>query len=151
MTHDEIMKLEAGRELDALVAEHVMGWVWRDTWNNDGTLSATWLRPENVFNYGVRVKAGEVSYLAGLPRYSTDIAAAWQVVGKLQSPPDECFFEITMTPTIPHNGGHCWHTRIGGFFAHAPTAPLSICRAALLVAFGLPQHDILAEMVNGDL
>ncbi len=41
MTRKEIMKLK-GRELDAAVAEHVMGWEWRAKDGNCGDGSMAW-------------------------------------------------------------------------------------------------------------
>ena len=58
MTPEQIDKLEAGRELDALVAE-------------------------KVFNYDGICQVAGCSERHD-PRYSTDIAAAWLVVEKLQ-------------------------------------------------------------------
>ena len=54
--------LEAGRELDALVAKHVIG----------------------LDCYGVELyRHDEFCALHNPPRYSTDIAAAWEVVEKM--------------------------------------------------------------------
>lgn len=62
--------MQPGRELDALVAEKVMGWeritdgalIW---WEKDGKRG----HPDSYFN--------------SFPCYSTDISAAWQVVEKI--------------------------------------------------------------------
>lgn len=63
LTSDEILSEPAGKRLDAWVAEHVMGWrplaLSRDF---DGNFF-----PEDA------------------PNYSTDIAAAWQVVEKMRA------------------------------------------------------------------
>lgn len=60
-----------GRELDALVAEKVMG-----------------LKPRNEFEGNTVVPPHYTVYLRGntvyMPRYSTDIAAAWEVVEKMK-------------------------------------------------------------------
>ena len=64
---------EAGRELDALVAEKVMGFaVRRGTLEYDGSVSV-WM----VFDDGSGGTLNPVPY-------STDIAAAWQVVERIQ-------------------------------------------------------------------
>jgi hypothetical protein len=65
-------ELPAGRELDALVAERVLGLRIDDAW---------FQHPD-----GRRVSSD------GLPHYSTDIAAAWQVVDKLLT--YSCDFEL---------------------------------------------------------
>ena len=61
--------MKAGRELDALVAEKVMGWTWdgKTAWSPTG--SRLWMVRKDPYWW--------------LPYYSTDIAAAWEVVEKL--------------------------------------------------------------------
>ena len=69
MTRDEIMKLE-GRELDAAVADRVMGWERHP-------------RPtEQEATMGILMTApGKIGAMRNqFPHYSTDIAAAWQVI-----------------------------------------------------------------------
>lgn len=61
------------RHIDALIAENVFGWVSR--WHADVQLR-TWGRPDYP---------GTVFAERDLPHYSTDIAAAWQVVEKMMS------------------------------------------------------------------
>ncbi len=61
--------MEAGRELDALVAEKVMGWEDR---RMVGLASPGWLKPGS-------------SQLHNLPRYSANIRDAWEVVEKLKA------------------------------------------------------------------
>jgi hypothetical protein len=101
----------AGRELDAEVAEKVMG------------------RPVGEWLEGIYYQDGR---RGRIPRFSTDIAAAWQVVEKLAAD----------TPAWPHHGYFVsihnstglgrWEARIGATaIAHAHTAPLAICLAAL--------------------
>lgn len=131
MTRAEILALPAGRELDMLVAEKVLGFqrgglggddpdYW---WCNPGYLNAT--------PHSLRV--------ARTPRFSTDIAAAWQVVGKLCPSTNraEPWFKL--------------YTSSGSWMANfhrestedtaADTAPLAVCRAALLAM--LPEHPQL--------
>lgn len=100
---------EEGRELDAHVAEKLMGWR--------------------------RVP----------PRYSTDIAAAWEVLEKL----DAMGLKVEVGNRVEGARGGGWFaavTRWGGKeceecgspyvvedVSAAPTAPLAICRAALAV------------------
>jgi hypothetical protein len=60
-------------------------------------------------------------YPIGLPHYSTDIADAWKLVEKLG------------ISVVPHPDGS-WHAADGKTIAFAATAPLAICRFALLAA-----------------
>ena len=59
MTRDEILAMKAGRELDALVAEKVMG-------------------VKNMEQWLINHRMDETG------QYSTDIAAAWEVVEKMR-------------------------------------------------------------------
>lgn len=59
--------LEAGREMDLLVAQRLMGWPYEGVFVGDGPL--------------VRMSNGE--QVATCPRFSTEIAAAWLVVARL--------------------------------------------------------------------
>lgn len=106
--------MEAGREMDALVAEKVMGWekvhnnpvVWGDSW------------------YGIDGDA-----LMRLPHYSTDIAAAWQVVEKVIAGDEyEIGFENGQhyAKLGSAKGGYAWAGQATG-----TTAPHAICLAAL--------------------
>lgn len=137
MTEDEIMKLEAGRELDALVAEHVIGqtdfnhtgFFWEEGMMEDGD---GW----DGF-YCPRCNSSESDKVAKCAkRYSTDIAAAWQVVE----------MDIAQMTLWRSRFKPCLvsvHLCIGDdhYHAYAPTVPLAICRAALLVAWGCRSTD----------
>ena len=111
-------EMPAGREMDALVAEKVMGW---------RMMRGHWVPPE---------AAPETNILAcptSTYRYSTDIAAAWEVVEKVN--------------LLEPYGDTLWkdqrgwvfgvHDVDGAGYAYedvtviADTAPLAICRAAL--------------------
>lgn len=120
--------MEAGRELNAEVAIKVMGYRLATEaepyWNS----LAVWIAPD-----GERWE--------GIPHYSTDIAAAWQVVEKLNL-------------SVMRDDGGGWAAAVlygvpyieedwgrGGYIdcglhdgAYADTAPLAICRAALAAA-----------------
>lgn len=110
--------LTAGPQMDALVAEQVMGWG-----RSKGGLYRPGGDPKNIRDY------------RDVPRYSTDIAAAWLVVEKLIA--DGWF------PDVQFNdwGTESWHAtlmrrtddeRADGYHgAQAASAPLAICRAAL--------------------
>ena len=141
----------AGRELDALVAERVMGWEWleRATGNGNNTrkalfapLSSDWVRfnfdpakwspakpnTERFADWNQCCESRQRS-TRGVPRYSTDIAAAWQVVEHLLH---------TRNLTFRIQGDNwfseciSYRARFGGrFFYDANSAPEAICRAAL--------------------
>jgi len=137
VTRDEILNMPAGREMDALVAEKVMGWsnVEKTTWSNyraDGTpfgggkeWRGTPPNHEAEFN----------PVLYPIKNYSTDIAAAWMVVEKIRP-----LFWSTQVMVWDHSdkyivscvyrGGHDEPEK--AINSEAPTAPLAICRAALL-------------------
>ena len=134
LTAEQIDTVPAGREMDALVAERVMGWKnlhwveggkkdnasWPTGWYGDG--------PENeVYLY---------------KNYSTDIAAAWEVVKNLierkyewqmemERYGERVIFECHICDT--QHGGWSgesqWYERLSD--AKGDSAPLAICRAAL--------------------
>lgn len=117
-----IETLPAGRELDAIVAEKVMGWC-----RGSEASSGEWQRHDGM--------------LAELPKFSTDIAAAWQVVEKLR--PDDIFLTIS---ALPDGDYECAaQNEIGETLkladsacVKAGSAPLVICRAALLACSSFP-------------
>jgi len=79
------MTSDSGREIDALVAEHVMGAVWNNVPNYPGGACDILQFPGG---HGILVERrcsdGRTIYPANLPAYSTDIAAAWEVVEKME-------------------------------------------------------------------
>jgi len=159
LTREQILEMKAGREFDALVAELVMGWEWLQRPNEEAgsvVIRKALFGPEPWvrFNFnpeqwvpaqesaprfydwdeccGLRENDGHINTFR-LPPYSTDIAAAWTVVEKLiERTPEEdihiehlhgewavdCFYSV-------HFGG--WDECV-----LAETAPLAICRAALI-------------------
>lgn len=85
--------MEPGRELDALVAEKVMG--WKRLFSDESV--------RKIVETSGPISAGGINFLMNLqnswiipgepspeiievPQYSTDIAAAWAVVEKFKSP-----------------------------------------------------------------
>src|SRR5262245_11217263 len=90
MTDEDIDNLQAGRELDALIAEKVMGWIWRacpDTFR-PGRPWCRWLtEPDRNLPKWDGVTEMRVDDLydeeSSVLQYSTDIAAAWLVVEKI--------------------------------------------------------------------
>ena len=132
--------MEAGREMDALVAEKVMGCsVMRENYHRtlgDGG-KWEWLRcgciggPHNYRDDTAR--DGMLVY------YSTDISAAWEVVEKMGAlgwkfgmVQDGTLWDVnTYNPDVRPSCAFCGHTPSGAINASAPTVPLAICRAAL--------------------
>lgn len=102
--------MQAGRELDALVAKHVMD------------LNPTWNIPNEDYFYTVN---GSNNYL---PYYSTSISGAWQVVEKLKGP--DMWIGIDTTPDGRYR---CMMLNKKGPDADfiADSAPRAICLAAL--------------------
>ena len=135
MTNDEIDKLEAGPELDALVAEKVMQRRWMIR-NGACYADATFMNAPDC-------------WLEFKP--STDIAAAWEVVEKLKDlNQDVASFDFDLIYSLREGSGEPsgprarrvpedqrWFAQFGDAetgSATAATAPFSICRAALKAA-----------------
>lgn len=126
MTDPTLTRAEAGRELDALIAQRVFGiQVQRSTHPSD----------EGEY-YDLRSKRPGYNYpVTEIDHYSRDIEAAWQVAEMLSA---EWFCVIHSYRALLSR--KLW---VASFFrapndrddqhfsADAPTAPLAICRAAL--------------------
>jgi len=140
MTHAEIDKLEAGRGMDAFMAEEVMGWtgkfLCRPKKNEGEWCTAFMNQPENglgSFNRfykedGSKVYCGEPHRVYFPHWWSKSIASAWEVL-HLGHP---CgWFDGYYL--LRHGPGYA----IARLSTHhvivaAPTAPLAICFGALL-------------------
>lgn len=118
--------MEPGRELDALVAERVIGWrnlEWCEACHEGGTIA-----PEGWYGDG----PGGECYLTR--EYSVDIAAAWQVVEKMIDIGYSVFVDYV-------ERWRCFITQGGGESpVEATSAPLAICLAAL-EAIGVEVED----------
>lgn len=151
LTREQIEAAE-GRELDALVAERVMGWKWVKIpdFSREKQLGVRWNRiralcpPCGNPPADMREKTIDTGHLKP---FSTDIAAAWLVLERMKS----MGWEVSVTwenwnecPGEPLE--YCWSAEYNYYtnderdfrqaFAQADTAPLAICRTALLVALG---------------
>lgn len=112
MTPGQIDQLAAGAELDALIAEKVMGW------KNEGR---GWINAEGKYT-------ALVEYC-----FSTCISGTWEVVEKLKP------LRLHLIDRTDYEAGeNCWEaylldTKYGPHHPHSKgeTAPLAICRAAL--------------------
>lgn len=124
-------EMQAGRELDALIAEKVMGLVWDEThcricgWKLSATVEQGCVKDSCSLRPPPSRRADEP------PHYSTDIAAAWQVVEKISS------YSLTVIITN-HMAAEGWNVEILGLEedigADATTAPEAICLAAQKMA-----------------
>ena len=146
-------ELKAGRELDALVAFHLFGWRWFQKQSYTGEYRCAlyppddglWIRwnfigfeqigewPEEARRFsdwdrcGSRAGFRQRPHLGWLPHYSTDIAAVWQVLERLQQ--QGILAELG---AIDSRGWFASFTASERFSRmEADTAPLAICLAAL--------------------
>jgi hypothetical protein len=136
--------MKAGRDLDALVAQRVM----KRAVKAYETLKGADMR-EHFGELWIQVSDYPSQY-APLPRYSSDIAAAWQIVGRMDG-----------EWTITGHEGIGWTARfysstggiaavVVGVFAEAPTAPHAICLAALRATDGGKLACALCGRKDGD-
>lgn len=112
LTREEIEQALPGRSLDRLVAA-LAGWEYKRS-------IGRWVEP-----------GGAMAHV-NPPEFSTDIAAAWQVVEKLNA--DGWGHRHSVYSPAAERPGWAWEFAIGAksFEGTAETAPLAICRAALL-------------------
>jgi hypothetical protein len=132
MNREQIENMPAGREMDALIAKEVMGLEVLDVP----------IVPREVFNRHWLTDAAHREFMKAYPdggaktvsHYSTETSAAWEVVEKLHSM--GAWLSISIIP-----GYKTWDVRgvlnentreEHRFINHAESAPLAICRAALL-------------------
>ena len=120
MTRDEILSMPAGLEMNAIVATHVMGApeiIWEKWRDGERYPVIRYCPGDDVFH--------------PVPSYSTDIAAAWQVMERLRC--DWSEIHLTYTP-------RGWYVLLADSFTgkkvtetgRQDSAPFAICRAALL-------------------
>lgn len=96
------------REIDALISDHIFG------------IKCSWVTIEGV----TFLQANRNT----VPFYSTDIAAAWQVMGKMQEfAPDVCALILDGGSYVIGEGSAFEFD----VYAEADTAPMAICLAAL--------------------
>jgi hypothetical protein len=101
--------LNAGRELDALIAQKVMG--------------------QNYFinSFGFPEQGPLVSKEP--PHYSTDIAAAWEIVQEMEKKHTEPGKWVGLSITAEDRG--CWRATFWRKWSFGSSAPHAICLAAL--------------------
>jgi hypothetical protein len=124
MTRDEILSMPAGRELDALIAEKVMGW-----FITGGVVCKNNPEPGHY--------EGLVAFMSKW-RPSENIADAWQVVDKADwywelFPATDIYDVTEIVCRLGFEAGTMGDCSLEGE-AKADTPELAICRAALLAA-----------------
>jgi ABA sandwich protein len=119
--------LPAGRELDALIADKVMKLILCPNWEPINLGSAGGLHLQKMCTHKDK---SCVPWRDGFeefsPRYSTDIASAWEVVEKLRP-------KVLQLFEYPQRWEAGFGLPLAGWTSMEPaeTAPLAICRAAL--------------------
>ncbi len=155
LTREQIEQMPAGREMDGLIAEHILGFR-RSLYGEQVVFESPEYQQRERDGlptvtlggvYSIRdAKGGRESVIAGnhpksgwpntlIDFYSTDIAAAWKVVEALE--PRGYLVDITRRKDFTTGGFpyecEIWDTSAGpDRTAQADVAPLAICRAALL-------------------
>jgi len=146
MTRDEILKMPAGYEINKLIAINVMGWALV---NNHGAAGGKfWIGHGGSF--------GDIPERY-LPDFSGEIAPAFSVAEKINLMVAENILEIEndynylSLECVGHTVGYAasfdcifdyeWFENITNYkyAARADTAPLAICRAALLAVMDIAQ------------
>ena len=150
LTREAILAMKPGPEMDAAVAVYVLGWRTLDTTNAGHVL---WHESMGIWGHPPAPFLDRAPDLARdwknyVPEYSTNIADAWEVVGK-----------IVHSPGLNDQGAKFWQLDSLGFtccehdedgshgvwrcvfgwgdserseFSTGPTASEAICKAALL-------------------
>lgn len=114
----EIEKLEAGPEVDALVAEKVMGWKRNDENHNWLDASGAGVAYQNDDYWG---EDGPKQFCP-----STDMADAYEILRLLR----RSFGRVELVG-VDTPADHFWECLVAGGTARAGTAAMAICRAAL--------------------
>jgi hypothetical protein len=120
-----ILNMPAGPELDALVAKEVIGYTvdFEEDRRTGPAGHRVWF---------IVVK-GERARRAAIPKFSTDIDAAWKVAAKMRSRGEELsLHNENMVEDAPGTAAWTARFRKADEFATAATPSLAICRAALL-------------------
>ena len=111
MKKEEILAMEAGEKLDALVLKEVMGEEGQFYWR------------------------GHPDYGAAPIKYSTDISAAWQVVEKMKT------ISLAIAYCLNWGKEYVWRVDFGLGMVEAKAFPEAICKAALLVSLRRERGD----------
>jgi hypothetical protein len=122
----DVDEMEAGRELDVLIAERVMGWR-RAPYTLEGS-GLEWADGAGLIPPDART---HITSVQRAPEYSTDIRAAWEVVKKVRAWEPEHRFEFArrLHWAIEDRIG----ISIGDRNVILYAEPVDICRAALKI------------------
>jgi len=145
MTREQILAMDTGREFDYLVGEKVMNYsiYHYDKDHPDGCyymlVDENFESVTDEVGWSVGERKTEKEAWKDCPNYSTDIAAAFEVVEKLTAA-GYCFklkydpriYEQNFTAELKHLLGNVIYE------AKAETAPHAICLAALLTKEATP-------------
>lgn len=159
MTRAEIHAMESGQAMDAFVAERVMGWTQRNSY-----AGPHWYAGDVPAGRGCTFEhvspSGVVTWLGWQP--SAKIADAWEVVEALRAQRrDLVLNDGTYQPiTYEVQAGYdahgpwtfCCFALDGGIdarSARAMTAPLAICRAALLTTLSEEEYAEGRRWIDG--
>jgi ABA sandwich protein len=131
LTREQVLGMPAGRELDALVAERVMGWRYCKAIGTPEYDSILYEPKEVAGHLESAVLPGPSAkplFRYTMSYYSTKLAAAWEVVNAAAY--------VTLTKSSD-NDPPDWFCSVQwkngpDAFAAADAAPLAVCRAALL-------------------
>lgn len=153
MTREEILAMEPGRELDAAVAEYVLGYKnrvvlyeWADRKSRKHPVVAFTDNPGEIGTYrafvnehGEKVSCGKPHWVHIPSKCSTDIADAWEVAEKLSAHETVISRKEQIRGVLTYNvqifnrskkhPDECWKGLID---ISAKTAPEALCKAALL-------------------
>jgi len=128
LTQDKILNMKAGKEIDTLVAEKIMDLVPCENWYLQ---EITMIGPIYIRNQHKCKHDGKCYPKEYVPECSTNISSAWRVVDKLWGK-----FNFAINRMDMYDGDYIASVmafnRNEWKSAHANTAPLAICRAALL-------------------
>jgi hypothetical protein len=119
----KIDDVPAGRELDALVAEKVMGWVSHDWF---------WTTPDSrQVDFPEILKHDDRDDSDGLPHYSTAIKVAWEVIRKMMETSGDAPLRFADEIELECEVRNYWDNEIASYLVLKNLTPEIICRAAL--------------------
>jgi Zn ribbon nucleic-acid-binding protein len=122
MTKEEILALEIEDSLNEMVANQIMGECYHDYWTEDGKDSINCL------------KCGESRfYHQHSQNYSTDISAAWQVIGKMLQE----HYKFALNKVGSEWYCAFWHTTRNKSSCYCVNVFEAICKAALLTRYSV--------------
>ena len=130
LSREAILSMPAGRKMDVLIACRVTKEYCDEPMLLEMARNGEFdERPGSVKD---GCHDGE-TFIIGPPCYSTDIAAAWQVVEKMCPKPDGlCQWIHVQVSHVERDGKEFWACKFQLDHARADTPMLAICRAALL-------------------